>query len=38
MDLLKRREITNKVALTLSMAAMVFGLFWLCLLYTSRCV
>ena len=36
MDLLKRREITNKVALTLSMAAMVFGLFWLAwILFTT---
>lgn len=36
MDLLKRREITNKVALTLSMVAMVFGLFWLAwILFTT---
>ena len=36
MDLLKRREITNKVAQTLSMAAMVFGLFWLAwILFTT---
>ena len=36
MDLLKRREITNKIALTLSMAAMVFGLFWLAwILFTT---
>lgn len=36
MDLLKRREITNKVALTLSMVAMAFGLFWLAwILFTT---
>lgn len=36
MDLLERRKITNKVALTLSMAAMVFGLFWLAwILFTT---
>ena len=29
MDLLTRRKLINKVALTLSLAAMVFGLFWL---------
>jgi phosphate transport system permease protein len=29
MRLLQQRQITNKVALTLSMAAMAFGLFWL---------
>ena len=29
MDLLARRKLTNKVALSLSMAAMAFGLFWL---------
>lgn len=29
MDLLVRRKLTNKIALTLSMAAMAFGLFWL---------
>lgn len=29
MDLLKQRQLVNKFALTLSMAAMVFGLFWL---------
>ncbi len=29
MDLLARRKLTNTVALTLSMSAMAFGLFWL---------
>jgi phosphate transport system permease protein len=29
MQLLRQRQIVNKVALTLSMAAMAFGLFWL---------
>ncbi|HRH74017.1 phosphate ABC transporter permease PstA [Zoogloea sp.] len=29
MELLARRKLTNQVALTLSLAAMVFGLFWL---------
>lgn len=29
MDLLARRKLTNKVALSLSLAAMAFGLFWL---------
>ena len=29
MDLLARRKLTNKIALGLSMGAMVFGLFWL---------
>ena len=29
MNLLQRRKLTNKVALSLSMAAMAFGLFWL---------
>jgi phosphate transport system permease protein len=29
MELLTRRKLTNKIALTLSMAAMAFGLFWL---------
>lgn len=29
MNLLARRKLTNKVALTLSLSAMVFGLFWL---------
>ncbi|WP_294248787.1 phosphate ABC transporter permease PstA [Propionivibrio sp.] len=36
MTRLKRRELTNKVALTLSMAAMAFGLFWLAwILFTT---
>ena len=30
----KRRSILNKVMLTLSMAALVFGLFWLCWILT----
>jgi phosphate transport system permease protein len=35
MNLLTRRKFVNKLALTLSMAAMVFGLFWLAwILYT----
>ena len=29
MQLLARRKLTNKIALSLSMAAMMFGLFWL---------
>ena len=29
MELLARRKLTNQVALTLSLAAMAFGLFWL---------
>ncbi|MFT4172655.1 MAG: phosphate ABC transporter permease PstA [Rhodocyclaceae bacterium] len=35
MELLVRRKLTNRIALTLSMGAMVFGLFWLAwILYT----
>ena len=29
MNLLARRKLTNRVALTLSLSAMAFGLFWL---------
>ena len=29
MNLLQRRKLINQIALTLSMAAMAFGLFWL---------
>ena len=36
MELLTRRKLVNKVALTLSMAAMAFGLFWLAwILFTT---
>ena len=35
MNLLARRKLTNRVALTLSLSAMAFGLFWLICLSSS---